>query len=314
MPTPKATHDVEKERAARHMDAGGHVRVRVMTDVDLSRILDLRTVVRWSADPRSFDLLRGIRDARWAVAETPAGDLIGMVGAVPLGRIGLLCQLAVHDDYRGFGIGSRLSAWAVAYLKSRGAKTIRLYATRRAEGLYRSLGFRAVAYRTKYRLKIGERGRETTSEDAGYEVGPLVMADLPEVYGLDRWTYGGDRSALIFATLRLHPGRGLVIRDSSGRVKGYLMRGDAGHATRIGPFVAETSTAARLLLDNTLLDLKDTTVEVTVPDIGSEPACTLFQERGFAGCEDRLCMKLGKATNVHPPGLVQYGTTSYLAT
>lgn len=285
-----------------------------MTDVDLSRILDLRTVVRWSTDPRAFDLLRGIQDARWAVAETPEGDLIGMVGAVPLGRIGLLCHLAVHDDYRGLGIGSRLSAWAVVYLKSRGASTVRLYATTRAEGLYRSLGFRAVAYRTKYRLKIGERGRKTTSEDAGYEVGPLVMADLPEVYGLDYWTYGGDRSSLIFATLRLHPGRSLVVRNSSGRVKGYLVRSDAGHATRIGPFAAETSTAARLLLDNALLDLEDATVEVTVPGVGSEPAHALFRERGFAGCEDRLCMEQGKPADAQPPGLTQYGTTSYLAT
>ena len=40
-------------------------RVRRMTDADLDRILELRSVVRWSADPRAFDLLRGVRGARW---------------------------------------------------------------------------------------------------------------------------------------------------------------------------------------------------------------------------------------------------------
>ena len=60
-------------------------RVRRMTDADLDRILELRSVVRWSADPRAFDLLRGVRGARWAVAEAPDGSLTGMVGAVPLG-------------------------------------------------------------------------------------------------------------------------------------------------------------------------------------------------------------------------------------
>src|SRR5215216_7357874 len=130
-------------RAVTETDSG--VRVRRMNDADLDRILELRSVVRWSADPRAFDLLRGVRGARWAVAEAPDGSLVGMVGAVPLEEIGILCHLAVHDRHRGSGLGAMLSDWAVAYLKSRGARTIRLYSTEQAEGLYRSLGFREVA-------------------------------------------------------------------------------------------------------------------------------------------------------------------------
>src|SRR3712207_9447343 len=58
----------------------------------------------------------------------------------------------------------------------------------------------------------------------GHRVETLTFGDLPELYGVDRWSYGADRSALLFATLRLHPGRGLVARDSTGRIKGYLDR------------------------------------------------------------------------------------------
>src|ERR687890_1785073 len=65
-------------RAVTETDSG--VRVRQMGDADLERILELRSIVRWSADPRAFELLRGVL----------------------------------------------LSSWAVAYLRSRGAKTIRL--------------------------------------------------------------------------------------------------------------------------------------------------------------------------------------------
>src|ERR687897_1440984 len=90
-------------------------RVRRMTHADLDRILELRSIVRWSADPRAFDLLRGVRGARWAVAQTPGGTLAGMVGAVPLGDVGVLCHLAVHDGHRGFGLGALLSTWAVTY-------------------------------------------------------------------------------------------------------------------------------------------------------------------------------------------------------
>ena len=42
-------------------------RIRLMDDLDIERILELRKVVRWSADPNAFDLLRGMREARWAL-------------------------------------------------------------------------------------------------------------------------------------------------------------------------------------------------------------------------------------------------------
>src|SRR5918996_462548 len=197
-----------------------------MDDADLERILELRSIVRWSADPRAFDLLRGVRDARWAVAEAPDGELAGMVGAVPLGDIGVLCHLAVHDGYRGLGLGALLSSWAVAYLRSRGAKTIRLYSTWRAEGLYRSLGFEEVTPRTVYRLEEGPRRLRVPELVDGHRVETLTFGDLPELYGVDHWSYGADRSALLFATLRLHPGRGLGDR-------GYALPGHSPRSCRV---------------------------------------------------------------------------------
>ena len=287
------------------------VRMRPMGDVDLERVRELRSVVRWAADPRAFELLRGMREARWTVADASDGSLAGMVGAVPLGRIGILCHLAVRDDHRNMGLGVRLSAWAVAYLRSQGAEVIRLYSTRQAEGLYRSLGFRPCAPRTVYRLDEATRagGRE---EVDGHRVGTLSFGDLPELYGLDHWSYGADRSALIFATLRLHPGGGLIARDSSGRIKGYLLRSYSERVDRIGPFVASTPDVARLLLAAALRAGGGSSVEVTVPGVVESPAHELFREFGFRGRSDRLQMELGEEGGVLR--MEQYGTTPYLAT
>jgi GNAT superfamily N-acetyltransferase len=286
--------------------------IRHMDDVDLERILELRSVVRWSADPGAFDLLRGMRDARWAVAEASDGALAGMVGAVPLGRIGILCHLAVHDGYRKMGLGARLSSWAVLYLRSRGAKLVRLYSTRQAEALYLSLGFRPVAPRTIYRLE--EAPHKAREEADGHRVETLSFGDLPELYGVDRWSYGADRSALIFATLRLHPGRSLLARDSSGQMKGYLVRGSSARATRIGPFVASSPSVARLLLACALRTGDGSPVEVTVTGSAESPAHELLREFGFRGCKDRLQMELGEESSVRRSGLEHYGTTPYLAT
>ena len=299
-------------RAVTEVDSG--FRIRQMGDADLERILELRSIVRWSADPRAFSLLRGVRDARWALAEAPDGDLAGMVGAVPLGDIGVLCHLAVHDGFRGLGLGALLSSWAVAYLRSRGAKTVRLYATLRAEGLYRSLGFEEVTPRTVYRLAEGPWRPRVPEQVDGHRVETLKFGDLPELYGVDRWSYGADRSALLFATLRLHPGRGLVARDSTGRIKGYLIRSARGRATRIGPFLASTPDVARLLLARALSATGGTPVQVTVPGPAGCHAHSLLQESGFEGTEDRMRMELGEKTATCRTGLVHYGTTPYLAT
>ncbi|HEV3476024.1 MAG TPA: GNAT family N-acetyltransferase [Rubrobacteraceae bacterium] len=294
--------------------SGSGVRIRQMGDVDLERVLELRSVVRWSADPAAFDLLRGVRDARWAVAEASDGSLAGMVGAVPFGRIGILCHLGVHDGYRRMGLGYTLSSWAVIYLRSRGAKVVRLYSTRQAERLYLSLGFRPTAPRTVYRLEERTPPHAAWEGADGHRVDTLALGDLPELYGVDRWSYGGDRSPLIFATLNLQPGRGLVARDSSGRIKGYLIRSASGHRTRFGPFVASTPGVARLLLAHALEARDGSSVEIAVSGPTESPAHDLLHEFGFSGRKDRLRMELGEESSVHQGGLEQYGTTPYLAT
>ena len=285
-----------------------------MTGLDLEQIAELRSVVRWSADPRAFELLRGFEGARWAVTGASAGSLTGMVGAVPLGEIGVLCHLAVSPEHRGRGLGAGLTSWAIAYLRSQGVRRIRLDSTRQAEGLYRSLGFRPIAPRFVYRKETvspGQISRIKKEAVSGYRVSPLVTEDLPELYGVDRWSFGADRSALIFATLRLHPGSGLVARDASGRIKGYLIRSSAGKTTRIGPFLSETPEAARLLLSRSLR-MGDAPVEIVTSNGG--PAHGLLEEFGFTGRVDRTRMELGGGSGASPEGLEHYATTPYLAT
>ena len=167
-----------------------------MSDLDLERILELRKVVRWSSDPNAFALLRGMEEARWAIVEVEGvpGAVVGMVGAIPLGEIGILCHLAVHHDYRRMGLGVRLSSWAVSYLRSRGAEAVRLDATRRAEALYRSLGFELASRRVTYRLEGATlkarvrdaRSRSPRSSESALSITPLAFGDLPELYGVDR--------------------------------------------------------------------------------------------------------------------------------
>ena len=288
------------------------LRVRRMEVSDVERVLELRSVVRWATDPRAFDLLRGVRDARWFVAEAPDGGLAGMVGAVPLGAVGILCHLAVHHDHRGLGLGRELSAWAVAYLRSRGAKTVRLYATGPAEGLYRSLGFREVGRRTVYRLDGPAREAATRGADT-LRVQALRFGDLPELYGLDLWGHGADRSPLILSALGLRSGRGFVARDAAGRIEGYLILDASGDPVRLGPFSARTPAAARRLLLRALEAAGDAPARAIATGPDGCPSHDLFREFGFVGRKDRLRMEIGEVA-ADPGGLIQYATTPFMAT
>lgn len=299
------------------------VLVRRMDDVDLLRILELRETVRWSGDPRAFNLLRGMGEARWAVAEDLSdGRVLGMVGAVPLGRVGILCHLAVHGGHRGRGLGLRLARWAVSYLLSCGVTVVRLDSTLSAEGLYRSMGFESVFGRTEYRLEAGalatrlREGRGSGPRRAevpkGLRVAPLSFGDLPELYGVDLWSHGADRSALILATLRQYPGWGLVARDSTGGIQGYLVRSASGATVRVGPLMASSPDVARALLARALETDGARPVEISLPAPKGSQAHELLQEFGFVGRRDRLRMELGAAPRTD--GLSAYGTTPFLAT
>jgi hypothetical protein len=112
----------------------------------------------------------------------------------------------------------------------------------------------------------------------------------------------------------MHPGGGLVARDSSGRIKGYLIRADAGAVTRVGPFVASSPGVARILLTRALGAVQGAAVEVTVPGPAESPAHDLLREFGFLGRRDRLRMELGEEGGARLSGLEHYGTTPYLAT
>jgi predicted N-acetyltransferase YhbS len=211
-----------------------------MAAADLERVSELRRSVRWCTSPGAFDLvLRSIPSARWAVAEARGGIVVGMVGAVPLGQVGLLCHLAVHPTHRGRGLGTRLSCWATSYLRSSGAGVVRLESTRETEGLYEALGFCAVGRRVLYRLEA--KPRTLYPPGRGRRVVPLRSGDLAELYDVDRRSYGGDRSALLAAIVERRHGSGLVARDAEGSMTGFLLRS----GTLLGPWAASTPEAAR---------------------------------------------------------------------
>ena len=149
------------------------IRIRRMKAADVDEVAEIEraTFARpWSRESFCQELERNVA-ARYLVAETD-GRVVGYAGAWIILDESHITNIAVADEYRGRGIGKRLTQALLQYLSNLGA----CYATlevrvsnERAQNLYRSLGFVSVGKRKRY--------YEDNNEDAFL----MVCQHMPEV-------------------------------------------------------------------------------------------------------------------------------------
>jgi len=151
-----------------------HIIIRRMRLRDLDAVTEIEAktfAVPWSRESFRQELERNVA-ARYLVAETETGQVIGYAGAWVILDESHITNIAVLEPYRGLGIGRKLTQALLQYLSNLGA----CYATlevrvsnERAQNLYESLGF----------VRVGKRKRyyEDNQEDAWL----MVCENMPEV-------------------------------------------------------------------------------------------------------------------------------------
>lgn len=96
--------------------------------------------------------------ARYLVAED-AGKVIGFAGIWVVLDEGHITNVAVLEEYRGLGIGKRLTSALMQYAANLGVHYATLEVRRsneRAQNLYKALGFQYVGLRKRYYEDNGE--------------------------------------------------------------------------------------------------------------------------------------------------------------
>lgn len=128
--------------------------IRRMAERDLDAVTDIeaRTFARpWSRESFEQELTRNVA-ARYLVAETD-GKTVGYAGAWIILDESHVTNIAVDENYRGRGIGRKLTEGLMQYLSNLGAAYATLevrVSNERAQNLYKSLGFVSVGKRKKY--------------------------------------------------------------------------------------------------------------------------------------------------------------------
>ena len=131
-----------------------NVTIRRMTLADLDAVEAIEQAtfaVPWSRESFRQELERNVA-ARYLVAET-GGQVAGYAGAWVILDESHVTNIAVAEEFRGRGIGRKLTEALLQYLSNLGA----VYATlevrvsnERAQNLYKSLGFVSVGKRKRY--------------------------------------------------------------------------------------------------------------------------------------------------------------------
>lgn len=243
-------------------------------------------------------------DFRRLIAMGPDRCFVAWMGKKPIGTV----TTTLHGDYafigtlivsrgeRGKGVGKALMEKAIDRLLKKGVTTIELDAVIPVAPMYRKMGFK-----DKYlSLRLRKEGTIVKLEKPR----PLEPPDAREVIDFDRRMTGLDRRSIIRRYLDEFKDSFHVL--SSRGVKGYaVVKERAGGVLMIGPFIADSSKTAGLLLDELLDRYRGGVLTVGVP-ASNVDANSMFVGAGFVNSEPSLRMWLGtkRAYEDHVYGIV----------
>lgn len=236
------------------------VRIRLATPADLPRITELRRHVGWGVRPWALEALAPPIGAIWVAVDSDAaphvldgdddrghdGDRGGAPSGVPqivgcgsgivLGRLGIVGNMIVAETHRRRGIGGLVLRAVLDFLQPR-SDTIELNATPSGRPLYERFGFEPIA-------GYHEASLAPTLGAAHPRLSVSQATDAAALAAWDAERFGGDRLRILAAAVE-DPERHVLI-TGDGELAGYAVVRPI--ETSIGPFVADSTEAARTLL------------------------------------------------------------------
>jgi predicted N-acetyltransferase YhbS len=254
--------------------------IRRMTLGDIDGATELRRLAGWNqthADwRRQLDLEP---EGCFVVCEN--GEVVGTVTTTRHGSaLGWIGMMLVHPDHRSRGIGRKLMEQALAYLRARGIRCVKLDATPAGKPLYESLGFLDECRLTRWRRP--ERARRVGIEDAADAgIRTLERRDLRAVEALDLKAFGAGRLSLLKHMYILARAKLVWTDGVSGEVTGWGLLRPGEQADYLGPLICGSQQGVAALVRALL---RAAEMRPVIWDIFDEngPAIDLARQFGFA--------------------------------
>ena len=264
------------------------LRLRLMTRADLPFADSVRALAGWNQTFADWERFLATEPDGCFVAEwngAPAGTATTTVYGLELAWIGMVL---VHPEYRRRGIGRALLERCVEHLRSRGVRCLKLDATPLGKQVYDSLGFKDEWTMTRWVCPVTPP--QTTTGELGLRSWRATDAELIEP--LDVAAFGVSRQSLR-RTLSRQSRCALVLAPAGNGIAGYGLLRAGSQAFYLGPVVAHSADAGRLLLDALVARAEGQRVFLDVPDRNAA-AVAWTQERGCTTQRTLTRMFLGE--------------------
>jgi len=117
--------------------------------------------------------------------------IVGTGNVIQKEKVGWLANIIVHEDYRGKGLGYKMTKFLVDFLNDKGCETQLLIATKLGEIVYKKVGFRKISEYQCFDSKVDKDFNYSNS------FRELKNSDLESIYKLDSEANGENRTHLI---------------------------------------------------------------------------------------------------------------------
>ena len=203
---------------------------------DIPLFLELAAAEGWVAERWELEFLLTEFSRGCFAARGDNGETAGFVTSLLHRQSGWIGNLVVAEHFRGRGIGGALFRKALEGLRSAGAQTIWLTASKSGAPLYEKHGFAGIDTIVRWVGTGRQRhGRHDRPDRRGLNT---LVGDI------DCRAWGDRRDSLLTATA----GRGRLLLHKSG----FVAIQPCGEALQFGPFAALDCGAAARLFDTAL--------------------------------------------------------------
>ena len=219
-------------------------RLTELAPEDLAALLALTAAVDWDFTAGDFET--AFASGRLCGHKDDSGRLLSAAGIFGYGEtLAWVGAVMVHPAMQRRGLGSEAMRWCHEVLSEPQA-VVALVATDEGEQLYNRLGYGTVE-RVHKAFAEGPLDSAPWPLPGGFAIEPLAADDMELCLEPDRRALGGERAAFLRARLAQSEA-GLVLRDSGGRPRGFVLGVPRAGYLVVGPVVAPDAAAAAALI------------------------------------------------------------------
>jgi predicted N-acetyltransferase YhbS len=268
--------------------------LRTMTMTDISAGLRLNQIAGWNQTAADWKRFLKASPEGCFVAELD-GQVCGTVATISFeNRFAWVGMVLVDPQQRSRGIGTRLLKAAIKHLDDRKISTIKLDATPQGKPLYKKMGFVSEYDIERWTLRRTITDIAVADGPSRYETPARSLQN--SIVEIDRKAFGANRSFLLESLHRDAPEYTMEIRNND-ELQGYTLGRRGLFADHLGPWMANSSSSARLLLEAFIArSMRETLVVDSLKE--NNVAVTLLKSCGFT--YSRLLTRMYRGPNTYP--------------